>query len=213
MKLFRLSLLVVAGCCLVRSESLFAQEVPPPFTMDKQYSADITVTTKDGTTIQGKLYIDGDKIRNESTMNGMNVITIIRKDQQKIYAVMTAQKTVMEMPYDPDKFKGRMDTSFGPDGKFELIGPETIEGVATTKYRVTSDKTKQVTFFWLDLAKKVPVKMASEDGSFTVIYKNYRVAPQDASLFVPPPDYQVMPMPDIPGMSGGGEGGGGGGGQ
>lgn len=178
--------------------------------MDKQYSADITVTMKNGMTMQGKLYMDGANIRNETTMNGMAIVTIIRKDDQKIYMVMAAQKTVMETAYDPDKFKGNMDTSFGQDGKFELIGPDTVDGVATTKYKVTSDKTKQVAFFWLDLAKKVPVKMTSEDGSLTVLYKNYTAAPQDPALFVPPSDYQVVPMPDIPGIPGGGGGGGGG---
>jgi hypothetical protein len=206
MKPSRLFLLVVAGCCLAHPASLFAQVVPPPFTMDKAYSADVTVTTKDGMRMEGKIYSDGDKIRNETNMNGMDMVTIIRKDEQKIYTVMPAQKTTMEMPYDPAKFKGRMATSFSSDDTFEVVGPETIDWVPCTKYKVT-DKDKQVVFFWLDLANKVPVKMASEDGSFTVSYKNYKIGPQDEALFVPPADYQVMPMPDIPGMPGGNGGG------
>ena len=204
MKASRLSLLVVVGCCLLGPLSVCAQDTPPPFAMDKEYSADVAITTKDSTTLQGRTFVSGDKLRSEMTMDGMAMVTIIRKDEKKIYQVMTAQKMVMAMPYDPDKFKGRMTSSFGPEGKFDLVGPETVDGVATTKYKVTSDKTKQVVYFWLDVANKVPVKMTTEDGAFSIEWKNYSVGPQDAALFEPPSNYQVMPMPDIPGVSSGG---------
>ncbi len=195
----RLVFAVVAGCCLLRPEPLAAQAGVPPFAMEKQYSADLTITTKDGTAIQSKTYVDGDKMRSEMAMNGMEMATIIRKDKRKIYHVMVSQKMIMEMDYDPDKFKGRTAASFGPEGKFELVGPEAVDGVACTKYKVTSDKTKQVFYFWLDVARKVPVQMAAADGSFTAKWKNYKPGPQDASLFEPPAGYQVMPMPNIPG--------------
>jgi len=177
--------------------------------MDKQYSADMTITTKKGMTIQAKTHLDGDKMRSDMAMSGMDMATIVRKDKQKIYQLMVSQKMAMEMDYDPAKFmQGRTAAAFGPEGKFELVGPETVDGVACTKYKVTSDKTKQVFDFWLDLANKVPVQMAAEDGSFTVKWKNYKVGPQDPALFEVPAGYQVMPMPNMSGMQGG-EGGGG----
>jgi hypothetical protein len=208
MKPSRLFLLVVAGCCLARPEPLCAQVVPPPFTMDKPFSADITVAIKDSMTVETKTYSDGDKLRSEVNMNGIQIVAIYRKDEQKIYQIIPSQKVIMEMAYDPDKLKGHVDTAYSTDDKFELIGTETVDGVPCTKYKVTSDKTKQAFFYWLDLANKVPVKMVSEDGAMTVTWKNYKVAPQDEALFVPPTDYQTMPMPEIPGMSGGGSGGG-----
>jgi hypothetical protein len=207
-----LVLALMAGCCLLRPEPLAAQ-VPaagaPPFEMDKRYSADLTIITKDGMTIQSKTYVDGDKMRGQMSMNGMDMATIVRKDKQKIYQVMDAQKMSMEMDYDPAKFmQGKTAAAFGPTGTFQLVGPETVDGVASTKYKVTSDKTKDVFFFWLDLAHKVPVQMASENGSFTVKWKNYKSGPQDAALFEVPAGYQVMAMPAMPGMPGamGGDG-------
>jgi len=198
----RLAFAIVAGCWLLYPASLPAQEVAPPFAMDKPYSADMTITTKQGMTIQAKAYLDGDKMRSDMSMNGMDMATIIRKDKQKIYQVMVSQKMVMEMDYDPAKFmKGRTAAAFGPEGKFEVIGPDTIDGVACTKYKVISDKTKQVFYFWLDLARKVPVQMAAADDSFTVKWKNYKVGPQDAALFEVPADYQVLPMPSLPGAT------------
>jgi outer membrane lipoprotein-sorting protein len=205
----RLVWLLFLGGCLLRPEPLPADQGAPPFAMDKQYSADLTITMKDGMSIPSKTYVDGDKLRNELEANGMALVIIVRKDKQKIYQIMASQKMIMETPYDPDKFKGNSGTSFGPEGKFELIGPDTVDGTACTKYKVTSDKTKQIFYFWLDVARKVPVQMAAADGSITVKWKNYKVGPQDAALFEPPVGYQVMamPIPNLPGTEKpGGEG-------
>jgi outer membrane lipoprotein-sorting protein len=205
MKPFLLVLAIAAGCCLLRAEPLSAQEVPPPFAMEKHYSADLAITTKNGMAIQSKTYVDGDKMRSDVTMNGMAMAIIVRKDKQKIYRVLESQKMVMEMDYQPDKIKGSTAVSFGPEGKFELIGPETVDGVACTKYTVTSYKTKQVFYFWLDAARKVPVQMAAVDGSLTVKWKNFTVGAPDASLFEVPAGYQVVAAPSMPGGAGGGQ--------
>jgi negative regulator of sigma E activity len=194
----RLVFAIVAGCCLLRPAALLADDVAPPFAMEKHYSADLAITTKDGRAIQSKTYVDGDKMRSDVTMNGMAMAIIVRKDIQKIYQLMESQKMVMESDYNPDKFPGRTAASFGPEGTFALVGPDTVDGVACTKYTVTSDKTRQVFYFWLDTARKVPVQMAAVDGSLTVKWKNFTVGPQDASLFEVPAGYQVMTMPGMP---------------
>ncbi len=205
----RFVFIFVAACSMLRPFSLTAQTTAPPFTLDKPSSADLTITMKKGTTIQAKAYLDGDKVRADLTMNGMAMTSIIRKDQQKIYQVLAAQKMVMEMPLDPEKFKGysAVDSAFGDGGDFALIGSDTVNGVACTKYKVTSAKTKQVFFFWLDTARKVPVEMAEDNGSLTVAWKNYQAGPQDPTLFEPPPDYQVISMAGMMGMGGGDAGG------
>lgn len=166
------------------------------------------IMMKDGTTFRGKTYIDGDRMRSEMTESGVDTVTIVRKDQQKIYIVLASQKMVMEMPYDPDKFSGKSAASFGPEGKFELIGPESTDGVPCMKYKVTSEKNNQVFYFWLDLAQKVPLRMSAADNSFILKWRHYKVGPQDPSLFEPPANYQVIPMPSMPGMPDGQGGGG-----
>jgi outer membrane lipoprotein-sorting protein len=199
----RLFLVVVAGCCLLHPAPLAAQQAALPFTMDKQYSADMVITTAAGQTITQKVYSDSGKIRTEMNMHDMQMVMIVRPDLQKVYQVMVAQKMVMEMPYDPNKFKSQMAAASGPQGKFELIGPDTVEGVACTKYKVTSDKDNKVFFIWVGVAAKAPVKMMAEDNSITILWKNYKAAPQDAALFEPPADYQKMTMPAMPGGAGG----------
>ena len=196
----RLVFAIVAGCCLLRPAPLPADDIAPPFAMEKHYSADLAITTKEGMAVQSKTYVDGDKMRSDVTMNGMEMAIIVRKDKQKIYQVMEDQKMVMESDFNPDKLGGRTAASFGPEGKFDLIGPDTVDGVACTKYTVTSDKTKQIFYFWLDVARKVPVQMAATDGSLVVKWKNFAAGPQDAALFEVPAGYQVMAMPAMPGQ-------------
>jgi hypothetical protein len=199
----RLVLAIVAGCCFLRPAPLPADAAVPPFAMEKHYSADLAITIKNGMNIQSKTFIDDDKMRSDVTMNGMAMSIIVRKDQKKTYQIMDAQKMVMESDFNPDKFPGGTAASFGPEGKFELIGQEAVDGVACTKYKVTSAKTKQVFFFWLETARKIPVEMAAADGSLTVKWKNFVPGPQAAALFEPPAGYQVMDMPDGLGMPGG----------
>ena len=70
----RLLFAVVLGCCWLRPEPLAAQAAgAPPFEMDKEYSADLTIIAKEGITIQSKTYVDGDKMRGQMSMNGMDM--------------------------------------------------------------------------------------------------------------------------------------------
>jgi hypothetical protein len=197
---FRLVFVIVAGCCLLRPAPLPAEDTPPPFAFAKQYSADVVNTNKKGHTIESKMYVDSGKLRSDANANGMSMSLIVRPDLKKIYSVMVAQKMVMQIPIDPEKYKKAMGP-FGPEGKFEWVGSETVDGVACTKYKGTSGEGK-VCFLWVDAAKQIPVKLAAEDGSYTVQWKNYKVGPQDAALFEPPADYKVMTMPAMPGGAG-----------
>jgi hypothetical protein len=203
MNLSRLVFLIVAGGCFLADQPLNAQATAAPFTPDKQYSADEVITTKGGMNIATRVYMDNEKIRSEMTMQGMSMISIMRLDLKKMYSVMPAQRMVMAMPLDPDKIKQKMPGATADDGKFEVVGPDTVDGVPCTKYKMTTTKDNKVFYWWVNVATKAPVKMTSEDGSFTLTWKNYVAGPQDAALFEVPAGYQVMDMPSMPSMPGG----------
>ncbi|MCE0499360.1 MAG: DUF4412 domain-containing protein [Methylacidiphilales bacterium] len=198
MKSFRLVLLILAGCCFLRSEPAFAQSAAPAYVYPKQFSADEVMTTKDGGTMTMKTYMDNGKVRNEVNTNGMQIVSIVRPDQQKMYQVMVAQKMVMVVPLDPVKIKRMTPPGSDGDGKFETVGPDTVDGVAATKYKMTSRDGK-VIFLWVGVTSQFPIKLTSDDGSFTLAWKNFQAGPQDAALFEPPSDYQVINMPTAPG--------------
>lgn len=192
----RLLFAILAGCCLLRLESLAAQDAAP-FVFAKQYSADVATTDKKGDALESKMYVDSGKLRAEANTNGTSrQILIIRHDQHKFYQVMVDRKMVMETPMDSERYKKAMGP-YSPENKFDWIGPETVDGVACTKYKGTYPGIyghAKVVFLWVDVAKQVPIKMLEENG--TTIFKNYKVGPQDALLFEPPAGYQIMPMPN-----------------
>lgn len=190
---YRFLLALVVGCCVLSIKPLTAQMPVSPFAAHQQFSAEQTTTTKEGVTATSKIYMDNGKVRSEITTHGMQVISIIRPDLKKMYTVMPVQKMAMEMPYDPAKIKQRMPASEA-DGKVEVVGPDVVDGVACTKSKITSKEGK-IFFYWVNASTLVPVKMAAEDGAFTMIWKNYQAGPQDASLFEAPSDYRLMTMP------------------
>jgi hypothetical protein len=195
-------LLAALACCLALSPAVRAQ-APAPWAPARQYSADQVITLKDGRTITSKSSMDNGKLRTEISTNGMNMVSIIRPDLKKLYTIMPGQKMVMEMTLNPDKLQ-QYKAATGEDAKFELVGPEVLDATPVLKYKMTSGKDAKVFFWWIDATTKVPLKMTAEDGSFTLVWKNYKAGPQDASLFEPPADYQVIQMPGAP--SGGGPG-------
>jgi hypothetical protein len=184
-------LLLAVAICVSGLSSVRADDAP--FSMGAQYSADQVVTTARGT-MTNKVYVDNGKIRTEMNANGMQIVSIVRPDQNKVYSVMVTSKMVMVMPYDPSKVSGQPTTA---GSKFETVGPDTADGVACIKYKATASDGK-VSFYWADASTKLPVKMASEDGAYTIEWKNYQTGPQDAALFEPPAGFQVMNMPGAP---------------
>ena len=203
MNLPRLALLFVAGCTFLLTSSLRAQ-MPPSWAPDKQFSADEVITTKNGTTINAKIYVDTGKIRTDMDGHGMNVSSIVSLADKKMYMIMNEQKMIMEMPLSDSKAQQIQAATGGGDAKFELVGPDIVNGTACLKYKMTAGNDPKVFYWWISALTHTPVKMAAEDGSFTVVWQNYNAGPQDPSLFQPPAGYQVMQMPAGMSMPGGG---------
>jgi len=206
MNLTRLAFLAVAGFCLVQN-SLRAQ-APAPWTPARQFSSDQIITTKTGMTINSKVYVDNGKIRTDMDGNGMNMESIVDIAEKKIYTVMVQQKMIMVMPISDANAQKMQAATGGGNAKFAVVGPDTVDGTACIKYTMTAGNDPKVFYWWINPATSSPVKMAADDGSLTVNWKNYKAGPQDASLFQPPTGYQVMQMPAGMGMPGGGAPGG-----
>jgi hypothetical protein len=204
------SVAVLLGGGLLCSGALHAQDapapaapaaptVPVPASFGKEFSADILVTNANGLNLQQHIFGSGDKIRSEGMGGAMPMSVIIRPDQQKIYSIMDAEKMVTVMPFDPHKMAAEMSFATGLNGKYETIGAGIVDGIACTEYKYTSTENK-VFDLWVDNARKIPLKMAAQDQSFTMLVKNYQAGPQDPALFEIPEGYQVVTMPGLPSM-------------
>jgi len=82
------------------------------------------------------------------------------------------------------------------------VGRDTVDGRISDKYRVVYiEKGREtVVFQWIDTASGIPIKTASEDGSWSVEYNNLVVGKQPDSLFEVPPQYAKMGMPNMADM-------------
>jgi hypothetical protein len=207
MHLLRLPLVVVAVCGLFLNPALHAQAsiptpgAPAPWTPDKQFSTDEVITMKDGQSVTAKSCTDNGKIRMEMSVSGMSLVTILRPDEKKMFTVMPAQKMVVEMALDPAKLTQYKALSSNADAKFDLVGPDVVNGTACVKYKMTSEN--KTYYWWVNPITKAPVKFMPEDGATSIAFTNYKAGAQDASLFEPPAGFQVMEMPAGMGMPGG----------
>lgn len=166
----------------------------------EDFSADM-VSTSSGETFKAKIYVSGEKSRMEMP----EAITISRMDKKVSWVLMPAQKMYMEQPIDAraaagtqEKINGEVDRS--------VEGKETVDGKATTKYRVTFETQgkRETVFQWIDEAGHFPVKTAAVDGSWSTEFQNIQTGPQDQGLFEIPAGYQKMSMgmPDMGSMLG-----------
>jgi hypothetical protein len=166
------------------------------------FSSDM-VTTASGQKHTSRIYTQGKKIRMESP--GQPGYNVVRGDKNVMWMVMPEQKAYMEMKIDPARHP-RTEEKVQGEVSRKLIGPETVDGRATDKYEITyKDKDNTTKMYqWMARDIKFPVKMAAVDGSWTVEYKNIKMASQPDTLFEVPAGYEKMGMPNMRDAMGGG---------
>ncbi len=169
--------------------------VPVLAAQQPEFSADV-ITQADGQTMSGKMFVSKDKMRFEMP----EAITISRLDRKVSYVLMPSEKMYMEHPIDR---LAAAKTAVQSEGEVDRVamGKETIDGKDTDKFRVTYKDGQGTTtvFQWID-SNGIPVKVASEDGKWSVEYKNISANPQPESLFEVPSDYQSMAIPNMASM-------------
>jgi hypothetical protein len=155
------------------------------------------ITKAGGHEIPGKVYVKGDKMRNEIQAAGHPMVNIMRSDKKVVWLIMPQQKAYMEMPITADTQQKMMSLTEKQKAKMQKVGTETIDGYTCDKYETTMDqqgKSMKV-YTWIATDLGVPIKIVSEDGSFSMEYKDIKTGGVADSLFEAPQGYQKMKMP------------------
>lgn len=157
------------------------------------------VSTFGGRINKAKLNMKIDKMRMESEM-AAGSYTIIRRDLKKVWMVMPATKSYIEMsegkkeniPIPEEKVNGEVSR--------KSFGSETIDGHPCTKYEVTAklDNKTMISYQWWATDINFPVKAAAVDNSWSVEYKDIKFGPQPDNLFELPAAYQKTSIPTMP---------------
>jgi hypothetical protein len=170
------------------------------------YSATRTVTV-DGRTYTGAMFHEPGHERHDQVLLGMQGFFILDDAQSSGVFVMPALKTMIEFPFPPI-----LGTLIGPDLKKIPLGDETIDGVATTKYRVTqtaADGTRGEGFLWISrrgVLMKLTGTVTAPGGHRTTVamaLSGMKEGPQQADLFTPPAGLTRLPAAALTPLLGG----------
>ncbi|MGH8178903.1 MAG: DUF4412 domain-containing protein [Steroidobacter sp.] len=187
----RLSFLVSLCTIAFAGEAVAATLAAPSV----EYSAD-RVIESDAGTMQGKVYSAKDRERTETQMQGMQSVMIVRRDKQLGWMLMPMQKMYQEV----DFAKAQQQSGAAPDDQVEIteVGAETVEGHASTKYKMMMKDGSAGGFIWMT-ADGIPVKMdllsksGRDKSRITMTLRNVQIGEQDPQLFEIPAGYTAMP--------------------
>lgn len=167
--------------------------VSPAIAGAVEFSADMVLQPKGDEPMTGKIFVKGDKVRQETSEEGETQIMIIRPDKKVTWMITPEEKSYMEMPYQSED-KTFEEWTADKEKKSKFLGEETVSGIACKKYESVEDGEK--TIFWI--AKQFPFPIKVEDAEVTMEYKNVKEGPLADSLFDLPAGYEKMAMPVVP---------------
>lgn len=175
-----------------------------------EYSADTAMETAE-VSMKGHVNYAPTRERREMVMDGGDkMIMITRHDKKVSWTLMPADKMYMEMSLAQASAQAKDDTS-----KYKIeqteVGPETVNGVDTTKNKIimTGPKGEKMGGFMWVTKDNIVVKMDAiaidkkDKHRFKTELTNLKVGKQDPKLFEVPSGYEKMSMPSFGGMMGG----------
>ncbi|MGQ0811514.1 MAG: hypothetical protein ACT4OO_09860 [Nitrospiraceae bacterium] len=146
-----------------------------------------------GQTRKANIYYRDDRWRIEhQSLSPVNV-TIVRKDKQVVWMLLSRMKHFKTVPYDADhdlKVSERLEGEVTR----EEIGTETREGHPTVLYEVTVQQGSKtdVYYQWLATDIHFPMKLARKDGSWIVEYQHVKLRSVSDYLFQLPVNFQPL---------------------
>ena len=190
-----------------------ATQAAGPSLPQVEYSADTLMETAE-VSMKGHVNYTPTRERREMVTGsgGDKMIMITRHDKKVAWTLMPADKMYMEMSLTQASAQSKDDTS-----KYKIeqtvVGPETLNGVNTTKSKIimTGPKGEKMGGFMWVTKDNIVVKMDAiaidkkDKHRFKTELTDLKVGKQDPKLFEVPAGYEKMSMPSFGAMMGGGD--------
>jgi outer membrane lipoprotein-sorting protein len=167
-----------------------------------EFSADLIIDNPEGK-FTGKVYVKGDKIRQEFLKEDEKQVMILRLDKGVTWTLMPMAKMYMEIPgigkeaADPEIEKKIKDMA-----EKKSLGKEKVSGYVCEKYQyIYHDKSLGILTQWLSKRLNYPIKTEYKAAAYHMLteYKNIKEEGIPNSLFEIPSGYQKMQLPMMPG--------------
>lgn len=163
-----------------------------------EFSADQIMRVNGKTHVSNIFYRD-DRWRLEHQAAGPVSVTIVRKDKQVMWMLLSRLKHYKEMPYNAEQDPKVQETLDGEISR-NAIGTETLDGHPTTLFEVhvqTGGRTEEY-YQWLATDVRFPLKLMKKDGSWSVEYRRLRIGHVSDFLFQLPVNFQPLEEFDGP---------------
>ena len=157
-----------------------------------EFTAD-QITKIDGRSHKAFIYYRDQMWRIEHHSLGPVNVTIVRKDKQVVWLLLSRMKHFKTLPYDPEQ-----DLHVTPvlEGEIQRqeIGTEVREGHPTILYEVTTKQGEHVEHYyqWVATDLQFPMKLAKKDGSWIVEYQHVKMRSVSDYLFNLPVNFQPL---------------------
>jgi len=174
-----------------------------------EFSADI-VMEGGSMSGKGKVWVKGNKMRQEFGDQFAKVITIMDLDQGINWVLIPENKAYMKNKLEtkgkgfrPENFAGMQQGQM--KAQIELVGAETVKGYACDKYLITFENKQMGTMTqWFAKELNYPIKTINESaqmGKVVTELQNIKKGGVKDDLFKIPEGYKEMEQPLMPQMS------------
>lgn len=177
-------------CCIVSTLCGLLFAGSPVWALE--FTAD-RITKVDGRTGKAVVYYRDDRWRIEHHAMGPVSVSIVRKDKQVVWLLLSRMKHFKTMPYSAEQDLMVTETLTGEISR-EQIGTETREGHPTILYEVTTKQGELIESYyqWVATDLHFPMKLAKKNGSWIVEYHHVKMRSVPDSLFNLPVNFQPL---------------------
>jgi hypothetical protein len=157
-----------------------------------EFTAD-QVTKIDGRSHKANIYYRDTMWRIEHHSMGPVNVSIVRKDKQVVWLLLSRMKHFKTMPYSPEQDL-RVSEKLDGEVSRQEIGTEVREGHPTILYEVTTKQGEQVEVYYQWIATDIhfPMKLAKKDGSWIVEYQHVKLRSVSDYLFNLPLNFHPL---------------------
>lgn len=157
-----------------------------------EFTAD-QITKINGKSHKANIYYRDSMWRIEHHTMGPVNVSIVRKDKQVVWLLLSRMKHFKTIPYSPEQDLRVSETLEGEVSR-EEIGKEVREGHPTILYEVTTKQGERVDVYyqWIATDLRFPMKLAKKDGSWITEYQHVKMRSVPDSLFNLPVNFQPL---------------------
>jgi outer membrane lipoprotein-sorting protein len=142
-----------------------------------------------------KVWLKGEKMKTEATMEGQTVINIIDHGTQTMYMYMPEQNMAFRVTYEQAQGSPVEETMAISQYHPQNLGTETIDGKVCLVVEYTVQGASTTMWIWEEHGFPIKVVTVTDQGTTTIEYKNIQFTDIPDSEFELPPGVQIMDMP------------------